>query len=51
MDWITLGQGEKKDLLTIMKRCKKPIEFTSGYVIPMNLDSFVGVSMTLIFII
>jgi len=35
----------KKDLLLIMRRSTVPIEFTSSYIILMNLDSFVGVSM------
>jgi len=34
----------KKDLLLIMRRSTVPIEFTSSYIILMNLDSFVGVS-------
>lgn len=39
-----LEQNVQKDLLIITKRCSVPIEFSSAYVIPMNLDSFVGVS-------
>lgn len=34
----------QKDLLTITIRSRVPIEFSSAYIIPMNLDSFVGVS-------
>jgi len=44
MEWHTLELTMKKDLLLIMRRSTVPIEFTSSYIILMNLDSFVGVS-------
>jgi len=40
-----LDQNVKKALLLIMRRSTVPIEFTSAYIISMNLDSFVGVSI------
>ncbi|XP_029665583.1 odorant receptor 94a-like [Formica exsecta] len=43
MEWITLERNIQKDLLTITIRSRVPIEFSSAYVIPMNLDSFVDV--------
>jgi len=45
MEWFTLRQDIKKDLLTIALRSRMPIEFNSAYIISMNLDSFVGVSI------
>jgi len=44
MEWYTLEPTMKKNLLFIMRRSTVPIEFTSSYIILMNLDSFVGVS-------
>nr|XP_012228783.1 PREDICTED: odorant receptor Or1-like [Linepithema humile] len=46
IEWFTLEQNVKKELLIITKRCTVPIEFSSAYVIPMNLDSFVGLLKT-----
>lgn len=45
MEWFGLNKYTKQSLLLIMKRSSKPIELTSAYVISMNLDSFVGVSV------
>ncbi|XP_028047931.2 odorant receptor 94b [Monomorium pharaonis] len=44
MDWVTMNKNFKKSLIIIMNRAIVPIEFTSAYVLSMNLDSFVGVS-------
>ncbi|XP_011050414.1 PREDICTED: odorant receptor Or2-like [Acromyrmex echinatior] len=41
IEWLALSNSNKKDLLLIMKRAMTPIEFTSGYIITMNLESFV----------
>ncbi|KAL0116278.1 hypothetical protein PUN28_011243 [Cardiocondyla obscurior] len=46
MDWCTLDVNVKKALLLIMRRSTMPIEFTSAYIISMNLDSFVGLLKT-----
>lgn len=45
MEWFELDSYTKKSLLMIMKRGAIPIELTSAYVISMNLDSFVNVSI------
>lgn len=39
-----MNRNLKRNLLIIMSRAAVPIEFTSAYVLSMNLDSFVGVS-------
>ncbi|XP_072754227.1 uncharacterized protein [Anoplolepis gracilipes] len=46
IEWVTLGEDVKKDLLTITRCGTVPIEFTSAYIFPMNLDSFVGLLKT-----
>ncbi|XP_070156717.1 uncharacterized protein [Polyergus mexicanus] len=46
IEWITLERNIQKDLLTITIRSRIPIEFSSAYVIPMNLDSFVDLLKT-----
>jgi len=47
IEWFRLGSDVKKDLLTIARCGNIPIEFTSAYIIPMNLDSFMSVSINL----
>ncbi|XP_011704295.1 PREDICTED: odorant receptor 46a, isoform A-like [Wasmannia auropunctata] len=42
MDWLELSDTSKKGLLIIMKRSTAPIEFSSAYVVTMNLESFVA---------
>ncbi|XP_029665544.1 odorant receptor 94a-like [Formica exsecta] len=42
MEWITLSNNNKKALLLIMKRAMIPIQFSSAYIITMNVDSFVA---------
>lgn len=49
INWLTLNRDLKESLLIIMNRAILPIEFTSAYVLSMNLDSFVGVSKKLIY--
>ena len=49
MEWFVLDYRVQKDLSIIMMRSIVPIEFTSAYVIPMNLQSFVSVSINLYF--
>ncbi|XP_072754237.1 uncharacterized protein [Anoplolepis gracilipes] len=46
MEWITLDQSRKKSLLIIMNRSLIPIEFSSAYILTMNLDSFVSLLKT-----
>lgn len=48
VEWLTLSISSKRSFLIIMKRTMFPIEFSSAYIITMNLDSFVVVS-TLIY--
>lgn len=45
MEWPEFNNNNKKDFLMIMRRSMTPIEFTSGYIISMNLDSFISVSI------
>lgn len=45
MEWITLDEDKKKCLMTIMRRATMPIQITSAYIIPVNLKSFMSVSM------
>ncbi|KAL6422685.1 hypothetical protein ACFW04_010728 [Cataglyphis niger] len=46
MNWLSLDRNLKESLLIIMNRAIIPIEFTSAYVLSMNLDSFVGLLKT-----
>ncbi|XP_070518472.1 odorant receptor 46a-like [Cardiocondyla obscurior] len=48
MNWVTMNKNLKESLLIIMNRATIPIEFTSAYILSMNLDSFVGVSKKII---
>ncbi|XP_014476205.1 PREDICTED: odorant receptor 46a, isoform A-like [Dinoponera quadriceps] len=43
IDWLVLDGSHKRSLLLIMNRALTPIEFTSAYILSMNLDSFVGI--------
>jgi len=45
MEWLTLNKNKKKSLIIIMRRTIVPIQITCAYIIPMNLDSFMGVSI------
>ncbi|XP_011050239.1 PREDICTED: odorant receptor 46a, isoform A-like isoform X1 [Acromyrmex echinatior] len=42
INWLELSSSSKKSLLIIMKRSTFPIEFSSAYIITMNLESFVA---------
>ncbi|XP_077264592.1 odorant receptor 46a-like isoform X1 [Temnothorax americanus] len=44
--WLTMKQSRKQNLLIIMIRSLTPIEFSSAYILTMNLDSFVGLLKT-----
>ena len=44
MNWDKMSINTKKHLVTIMARTLKPLKYTSGYVIDVNLDSFNSVS-------
>lgn len=43
MDWIKLDKKIKENLIMIMNRSLRPIEFSSAHIITMNLDSFAKV--------
>ncbi|KAF7385335.1 hypothetical protein HZH68_013765 [Vespula germanica] len=45
IDWITLSDDIRKTLLFMMKRTMKPIVFVVIRILPVNLDSFVSVSI------
>ncbi|XP_012060056.1 PREDICTED: odorant receptor 49b-like [Atta cephalotes] len=46
MEWLTLNKNKKKSLIIIMRRTIVPIQITCAYIIPMNLDSFMGILKT-----
>ncbi|KAL0116254.1 hypothetical protein PUN28_011233 [Cardiocondyla obscurior] len=46
LEWPIFSNNIKKGLLMIMHRATIPIEFTSGDIMPANLDSFVTVLKT-----
>ncbi|KAF3054564.1 Odorant receptor 009 [Nylanderia fulva] len=46
IQWFTLDNNLKKSLIIMMKRSVIPIEITSAYTIPVNLDSFMGILKT-----
>lgn len=48
IEWLKLESDMKKDFLTLIKCGSIPIEFTSAYIIPMNIDSFMAVSTNLL---
>lgn len=50
-DWAQLNKDTKRILSVIMRRATKSIEFTSGHVVTMNLESFVSVSNTKLLIL
>ncbi|XP_076755976.1 odorant receptor 94b-like [Xylocopa sonorina] len=45
-DWTSWDTRATKILLTIMNRATKPIEFTSIYLVSLNLDSFMALMKT-----
>ncbi|XP_067207946.1 odorant receptor 4-like isoform X2 [Linepithema humile] len=46
IEWFTLDHNMQKNLLMIMTRSTIPIQLSSALVIPMNLESFVGLLKT-----
>ncbi|XP_018403362.1 PREDICTED: uncharacterized protein LOC108780224 [Cyphomyrmex costatus] len=46
MGWLTMRQSRKQNLLIIMNRSLIPIEFSSAYILTMNLNSFVSLLKT-----
>ncbi|XP_076284737.1 odorant receptor Or1-like [Lasioglossum baleicum] len=45
-NWVSLDETTKKILLMIMIRSTFPMQFTSGHIVSMNLDSFMTVLKT-----
>ena len=43
MEWQSLHPSSIKLLLILMSRSAKPLEFTVGYVIPVNIETFIKV--------
>ena len=44
-DWANLSNDARKMLVIIMARSLTPVEITSAYILPLNLESFKGVSI------
>ncbi|THK32954.1 odorant receptor Or1-like [Diachasma alloeum] len=40
MDWPDLGVATKRSLILIMQRSQKPLQFTTGYIITLSIESF-----------
>ncbi|KAK1122360.1 hypothetical protein K0M31_009582 [Melipona bicolor] len=45
-DWTSLNINVKKAFLMLMRRAMKPIEFTSIYIVSVNLESFMTLVKT-----
>ncbi|XP_076168216.1 odorant receptor 46a-like [Ptiloglossa arizonensis] len=43
LDWWNFDNSSKKALIMIMRRAMKPIEFTSAYVVTIDLNTFVRI--------
>ncbi|XP_011882880.1 PREDICTED: uncharacterized protein LOC105570362 [Vollenhovia emeryi] len=46
MEWLSLDENKKKSLMIIMRRTIMPIQITCAYIIPMNINSFMGILKT-----
>ncbi|XP_029665545.1 putative odorant receptor 85d [Formica exsecta] len=46
MDWVKLDKKMKENLIMIMNRSLRPIEFSSIHIVTVNLDSFVKLLKT-----
>ncbi|XP_077264611.1 odorant receptor 67c-like isoform X3 [Temnothorax americanus] len=42
-EWLTLDKNRKKSLMIIMRRTTVPIQITCAYIVPMNLETFMGI--------
>jgi len=51
MKWPIVGNSVKKSILIIMKRAMIPIEISTLYILTINLDSFVAVSIKIFILI
>ncbi|XP_071631683.1 putative odorant receptor 85d [Temnothorax longispinosus] len=43
MEWMTLDKNRLKSLMIIMRRTTVPIQITCAYIVPMNLETFMGI--------
>jgi len=48
IEWLALDKNRKKSLMIIMSRAIVPIQITCAYIVPMNLNSFMNVSMDIL---
>ncbi|XP_070518476.1 odorant receptor 94a-like [Cardiocondyla obscurior] len=48
MEWLSLDKDKKQSLMIIMRRTLVPIQITCAYIFPMNLSSFMSVSINVI---
>ncbi|XP_024893923.1 odorant receptor 49b-like, partial [Temnothorax curvispinosus] len=46
MEWQTLDKNRKKSLMIVMRRTIVPIQITCAYIVPMNLNTFMGILKT-----
>ncbi|KAF3054595.1 Odorant receptor 007 [Nylanderia fulva] len=46
INWTSVTVSEQKDLLIIMKRCTKPIKFTSTFLVTLSLESYTNILRT-----
>jgi len=51
MEWPIVENSVKKSILIIMKRAMIPIEISTLYILTINLDSFVAVSIKIFILI
>jgi len=48
IEWLALDKNRKKSLMIIMSRAIVPIQITCAYIVPMDLNSFMSVSMGIV---
>jgi len=47
LEWLALDENRKKSLMIIMSRAIVPIQITCAYIIPLDLNSFMSVSINI----
>lgn len=43
MEWLGLGAGFQRALVTVMERAQRPLRPAAGHVVPLSLDTFIKV--------
>ncbi|XP_071572228.1 odorant receptor 94a-like [Temnothorax nylanderi] len=43
MEWLTLDKNRKKSLMIMMRRTTLPIQITCAHIVPLNLETFMGI--------